>query len=105
MHWQHWPNAAFARKRAAKEQLKSSNDRSLAENDPAGKNETGKDLIRANFGKDAVADLVALQEWVKAGSVSLPESGIRPLSRSAGSSGIAGPPAIRHWRTMTVRWN
>ena len=33
----------------------SSYDRFLAENDPARKNEAGKDLIRAIFGKDAFA--------------------------------------------------
>jgi hypothetical protein len=36
--------------------LKSSNNRFLAENDPARKNEEGKDLIRAIFGKDAIAE-------------------------------------------------
>lgn len=40
----------------AKEQLKSSYNRFLAENDPARKNEAGKDLIRAIFGKDAIAE-------------------------------------------------
>ena len=40
----------------AKEQLKSSYDRFLAENDPARKNEAGKDLIRAIFGKNAIAE-------------------------------------------------
>ena len=40
----------------AKEQLKSSYNRFLAENDPALKNEAGKDLIRAIFGKDAIAE-------------------------------------------------
>jgi len=40
----------------AKEQLKSSYKRFLAENDPARKNEAGKDLIRAIFGKDAIAE-------------------------------------------------
>ena len=40
----------------AKEQLKSSYRRFLAENDPARKNEAGKDLIRAIFGKDALAE-------------------------------------------------
>jgi hypothetical protein len=40
----------------AKEQLKSSYKRFLAENDPARKNEAGKDLIRAIFGKDALAE-------------------------------------------------
>jgi hypothetical protein len=39
----------------AKEQLKSSYNRFLAENDPARKNEAGKDLIRAIFGKDSIA--------------------------------------------------
>ena len=40
----------------AKEQLKSSYKRFLAENDPARKNEAGKDLIRVIFGKDAIAE-------------------------------------------------
>ena len=40
----------------AKEQLKSSYKRFLAENDPARKNEAGKDLIRAIFGKDSLAE-------------------------------------------------
>jgi hypothetical protein len=40
----------------AKEQLKSSYNRFLAENDPARKNEAGKDLIRAIFGKDSLAE-------------------------------------------------
>ena len=39
-----------------KEQLKSAYDRFLAENDPARKNEAGKDLIRAIFGKDSIAE-------------------------------------------------
>jgi hypothetical protein len=40
----------------AKEQLKASYDRFLAENDPARKNEAGKDLLRAIFGKDSIAE-------------------------------------------------
>ena len=40
----------------AKEQLESSYNRFLAENDPARKNEAGKELIRAIFGKDAIAE-------------------------------------------------
>ena len=40
----------------AKEQLKVSYNRFLAENDPARKNEVGKDLIRAIFGKSAIAE-------------------------------------------------
>lgn len=40
----------------AKEQLKASYDRFLAETDPALKNEAGKDLIRAIFGTDAIAE-------------------------------------------------
>jgi hypothetical protein len=40
----------------AKEQLKASYDRFRAENDPARKNEAGKDLIRTIFGKDAIAE-------------------------------------------------
>jgi hypothetical protein len=40
----------------AKEQLRISYSRFLAENDPARKNEAGKDLIRVIFGKDAFAE-------------------------------------------------
>ncbi len=40
----------------AKEQLKSSYDLFLAENDPARKIEAGKNLIRTIFGKDAFAE-------------------------------------------------
>jgi len=40
----------------AKEQLKSSYNRFLAENDPVRKNEAGKELIRAIFGKDVIAE-------------------------------------------------
>ena len=40
----------------AKEELKSSYNRFLAENDPARKNEAGKDLIRAIFGTEAIAE-------------------------------------------------
>ena len=40
----------------AKEQLKSSYNRFLAEEDPGRKNEAGKDLIRAIFGKDSIAE-------------------------------------------------
>ena len=40
----------------AKEQLKASYNRFLAENDPARKNEAGKDLIRAIFRKDSIAE-------------------------------------------------
>ena len=40
----------------AKEQLKASYNRFLTENDPARKNEVGKDLIRAIFGKSAIAE-------------------------------------------------
>jgi hypothetical protein len=40
----------------AKEQVKSSYDRFLAESDPSRKNEAGKDLIRAIFGSDAIAE-------------------------------------------------
>jgi hypothetical protein len=39
----------------AKEQLKSSYERFVAENEPSRKNAAGKDLIRAIFGKDAIA--------------------------------------------------
>jgi hypothetical protein len=40
----------------AKEQLKVSYNRFLAENDPDRKNDAGKDLIRAIFGKDSLAE-------------------------------------------------
>lgn len=40
----------------AKEQLKASYNRFIAEEDPPRKNEAGKDLIRAIFGKDAIAE-------------------------------------------------
>ena len=40
----------------AKRQLKTSYNRFLAENDPARKSEAGKDLIRAIFGKDSIAE-------------------------------------------------
>lgn len=40
----------------ANQQLKASYNRFLAENDPARKNEAGKDLIRAIFGKDSLAE-------------------------------------------------
>jgi hypothetical protein len=40
----------------AKEQLKTAYNRFLAENDPARKNEAGKDLIRVVFGKDSLAE-------------------------------------------------
>jgi hypothetical protein len=40
----------------AKEQLKATFNRFLGESDPARKNEAGKDLIRAIFGKDAIAE-------------------------------------------------
>ena len=40
----------------AKEQLKTSFHRFLAENDPARKNEAGIDLIRSIFGKDSIAE-------------------------------------------------
>lgn len=40
----------------AKERLKTSYNRFLAENDPALKNEAGKDLIRAIFGTEAIAE-------------------------------------------------
>ncbi len=39
----------------ARDQLQASYDRFVAESDPARKNDAGKDLIRAIFGKDAVA--------------------------------------------------
>ena len=40
----------------AKEQLKASYNQFLAANDPDLKNEAGKDLIRAIFGTDAIAE-------------------------------------------------
>lgn len=40
----------------AKEQLKAAYDRFLAEDNPGRKNEAGKDLIRAIFGKDSIAE-------------------------------------------------
>lgn len=40
----------------AKEQLKACYNQFLAENDPARKNEAGKDLIRTIFGKDSIAE-------------------------------------------------
>ena len=40
----------------AKKQLKASFNRFLGENDPARKNEAGRDLIRSIFGKDSVAE-------------------------------------------------
>jgi hypothetical protein len=40
----------------AHERLKASFNRFLAENDPEEKNEAGKELIRAIFGKDAIAE-------------------------------------------------
>ena len=41
---------------AAKEQLKASHRRFLTENEPDRKNEAGRDLIRAIFGNDAIAE-------------------------------------------------
>lgn len=41
---------------AARENLDSSYRRFLSETDPGRKNEAGKDLIRAIFGKDAIAE-------------------------------------------------
>jgi hypothetical protein len=40
----------------AKEHLKASYHRFLEENEPAKKNEAGRDLIRAIFGKDSIAE-------------------------------------------------
>ena len=40
----------------ARQQLQASYDRFVAESDPARKNDAGKDLIRAIFGKDAIAE-------------------------------------------------
>jgi len=40
----------------AKERLKASYDRLLAAENPTGKEEAGRDLIRAIFGKDAIAE-------------------------------------------------
>jgi len=42
--------------RDAKENLKAAYNRFLEEQEPARKDEAGKDLIRAIFGKDAVAE-------------------------------------------------
>jgi hypothetical protein len=41
---------------AARENLDSSYRRFLSETEPSRKNEAGKDLIRAIFGKDAIAE-------------------------------------------------
>ena len=41
---------------AAREKLNTAYRRFMAEADPEGKGEAGKDLIRAIFGKDAVAE-------------------------------------------------
>ena len=43
-------------RRTAKEQLKASYNQFLAANDPDLKNEAGKELIRAIFGTDAIAE-------------------------------------------------
>ncbi len=40
----------------AKERLNATYHRFLEENDPSRKNEAGKDLIRAIFGKDSIAE-------------------------------------------------
>ncbi len=40
----------------AKEQLKATYHRFVEENDPAKKNDAGRDLMRAVFGKDSVAE-------------------------------------------------
>ena len=40
----------------ARENLKAAYQRFMKEQDPAGKNEAGKDLIRAMFGTDAIAE-------------------------------------------------
>jgi hypothetical protein len=40
----------------AKEHLEASFNRFLNENDPARKNEAGRDLIRSIFGKDSIAE-------------------------------------------------
>ena len=40
----------------AKEQLEASFRHFIQENDPGRKNEAGRDLIRAIFGKDAIAE-------------------------------------------------
>jgi hypothetical protein len=41
---------------AARKSLNATYRRFMSENDPARKNEAGKDLIRAIFGKDAIAE-------------------------------------------------
>jgi hypothetical protein len=40
----------------AKERLRAAYQRFLEQQDPAAKDEAGKDLIRAIFGKDAIAE-------------------------------------------------
>lgn len=40
----------------AEEQLRASYDRFLQESEPERKDQAGRDLIRAIFGKDAIAD-------------------------------------------------
>jgi len=42
--------------REAKENLKATYKRFMNEQEPARKNEAGKDLVRAMFGKDAIAE-------------------------------------------------
>jgi hypothetical protein len=42
--------------REAKQRLKAAYKRFIKEQEPARKNEAGKDLIRAIFGKDALAE-------------------------------------------------
>jgi hypothetical protein len=41
---------------AARKSLNATYRRFMSENDPVRKNEAGKDLIRAIFGKDAIAE-------------------------------------------------
>jgi len=41
---------------AARESLNAADGRFMSERDPARKDEAGKDLIRAIFGKDAIAE-------------------------------------------------
>lgn len=40
----------------AKERLKASYNRFLAESDPVRKNEAGRDLVRSIFGEDSIAE-------------------------------------------------
>lgn len=50
------PPAEHGFRAEAEEQLKASYEGFLVESDSARKNEAGRDLIRAIFGKDSIAD-------------------------------------------------